>query len=251
MTKEDLLQTLIYPDWPAPERVHAVSTTRRGGVSLPPYDSLNLGYRSGDHRERVDTNRQRLQQALELTAEPAWLKQVHGHSVVRLEQRCSPLQADAACTRTPDQVCVVMTADCLPVLFCDRAGTCVAIAHAGWRGLVRGVVEATLEHMNCDPRQVLVWLGPAIGPEVFEVGEEVRDAFLALDSAHADCFRPSPGGRWLADIYALAERRLQALGVKDIYGGGWCTLTDRERFFSYRRDGHRTGRMASLIWLAG
>jgi len=242
-----IADSLIIPDWPAPERVRACSTTRLGGGSPPPYDSLNLGDHVGDDPRHVAANRRRLIAALRLPAEPAWLNQVHGDGVIA--PACAPAAADAACTREAGRVCVVMTADCLPVLFCDRAGRCVAIAHAGWRGLASGVIPATLAAMACDPAQVLVWLGPAIGPHAFEVGGEVRAAFVALDAGNDSCFRPSATGRWLADIYGLARRQLEALGMKSIYGGKWCTFTEQQWFFSYRRE-KRTGRMASLIWLA-
>lgn len=202
----------------------------------------------GDDPTAVATNRQRLAEALELPAEPAWLNQVHGNRVAAAERVCVPVEADAACTQEPGRVCVVMTADCLPVLLCDRLGSRVAIAHAGWRGLAEGVISATVARMGCHPGDLLAWLGPAIGPDAFEVGEEVRAAFLALDLDNHSHFKPSPAGRWLADIYGLARRQLRALGISSVYGGHWCTFTDRERFFSYRRDG-RTGRMASLIWL--
>ena len=244
------MYSLIFPNWPVPARVRAVTTTRRGGISPPPYDSLNLGHHTGDDPAYVAANRRRLSRALALPAEPAWLNQVHGDTAVAAEQVNAATQADAAYTRRPDQVCVVTTADCLPVLLCDRAGGCVAAAHAGWRGLASGVLGATVAAMDCAPAQVLAWLGPAIGAEVFEVGEEVHAAFLELDSGNAGCFKPSPQGRWLADIYHLARRQLQPLGVKDIYGENRCTLTEAAEFFSYRRDG-RTGRMASLIWLTG
>jgi YfiH family protein len=203
----------------------------------------------GDDPAAVAANRQRIIQALELPAEPAWLDQVHGNTVAAAERVCLPVKADAACTGEPGRVCVVMTADCLPVLLCDRTGSRVAIAHAGWRGLAEGVIGATVARMGCHPGDLLAWLGPAIGPDAFEVGTEVRAAFLALDSSSHIYFKPSPAGRWLADIYGLARRQLQALDVPAVYGGHWCTFTDRERFFSYRRDG-RTGRMANLIWLA-
>lgn len=243
-----IINSLIIPDWPAPERVRACSTTRLGGVSPPPYVSLNLGDHVGDDPRCVAANRRRLRDALKLPAEPAWLNQVHGDRVIA--PACAPAAADAACTREPGQVCVVMTADCLPVLFCDRAGRCVAIAHAGWRGLAGGVIPATVAAMACDPAQMLAWLGPAIGPQAFEVGSEVRAAFTALDGGNDGCFQPSPNpGRWLADIYGLARRQLAGLGITAIYGGRWCTFTEPERFFSYRRE-QRTGRMASLIWLA-
>lgn len=246
---EDLTQTLIFPDWPAPARVRAASTTRLGGVSRPPYDTLNLGAHVGDDPAAVITNRQRLIQSLELPAEPAWLNQVHGNRVAVAEQACLPVEADAACAQEPGKVCVVMTADCLPVLLCDRMGSRVAIAHAGWRGLAEGVIGATVAGIGCNPGDLMAWLGPAIGPDAFEVGEEVRAAFLTWDPDNHTHFKPSPAGRWLADIYGLARHQLHGLGVSVVYGGHWCTFTDRERFFSYRRDG-RTGRMASLVWLA-
>ncbi len=245
----ELGNSLILPDWPAPSRVRAVSTTRLGGVSLPPYDSLNLGDHVGDVPERVTANRRWLREVLELPAEPFWLNQVHGNHVVAAEQGVAPVAADAAYTRQCGPVCVVMTADCLPILLCDRSGSCVAVAHGGWRGLAGGVIEATVRRMDCAPDELLAWLGPAIGSTAFEVGPEVRQTFLEIDTDNAGCFQPSStDDRWLADIYDLARRQLRALGIGAIYGGGWCTFSERERFFSYRRDG-RTGRMVSLIWL--
>jgi YfiH family protein len=241
--------SLIVPEWPAPARVRAVTTTRCVGVSVSPYDRFNLGDQVGDDPGHVAVNRQRLLRLLELPAEPVWLNQVHGREVIAAEQVSALAQADAACAFAPGRVCAVLTADCLPVLLCDRAGTRVAAAHAGWRGLAAGVLAATVARLSCAPDDLLAWLGPAIGPHAFEVGDEVRVAFLALDPGNAACFQPSPAGRWLADIYELARRRLRALGVTAVYGGGWCTFTDRERFFSYRRS-PRTGRMASLIWLS-
>lgn len=247
----DLRHTLIEPDWPAPSWVRAVSTTRRGGVSEPPYASLNLGFRSGDDAERVRANRRALAAALALPREPAWLRQVHGKQVVdAAEVTAEPVQADAAFTCASGPVCVVMTADCLPVLLCDRVEIRVAAAHAGWRGLACGVIGATVAALRSDPADLLAWLGPAIGPAQFEVGAEVRQAFLDLDAGNADCFKPSPAGRWLADIYGLARRQLRALGVGAVYGGGWCTVSEHERFFSFRRDGAASGRMASLIWVS-
>jgi YfiH family protein len=239
---------LIVPDWPAPVTVRAVSTTRQGGVSPLPYASLNLAEHVGDDPACVAENRRRLAAMLNLAAKPAWLEQVHGTTVVAAETVLAPVAADAAFTRKPGLPCVVMTADCLPVLLCDRAGTVVAAAHAGWRGLASGVIAATVARLATPPMELLVWLGPAIGPDAFEVGEEVRAAFLALDAGNADCFRPSPAGRWLADLYELARRQLRGLGVSAIYGGEFCTFGEPERFFSYRRE-HRTGRIATLIWL--
>lgn len=241
-------ESLMIPDWPAPARVRAISTTRRGGVSAPPYHGFNLAEHVGDDPACVVENRRLLTAQVGLPADPAWLEQVHGTDVVAAEAVCRPVAADAAWTRTAGRPCVVMTADCLPVLLCDRAGTVVAAAHGGWRGLVGGVVGATVARMAVPPPELLAWLGPAIGPNAFEVGEEVRAAFLALDRGCGACFRPSPAGRWLADLYQLARRQLQGLGVSAVHGGGWCTFSEPERFFSYRRD-RRTGRMATLIWL--
>ncbi len=240
---------LIFPDWPAPARVRAASTTRHGGISPPPYGSLNLADHVGDDPACVAANRRRLAAAAGYLAEPAWLQQVHGKRVVAAETVREPVEADAAWTRELGRPCVVMTADCLPVLLCDRAGTVVAAAHVGWRGLADGVIAATVARMDTPPTELLAWLGPAIGPDAFEVGEEVRAAFLELDAGNAACFRPSPAGRWLADLYDLARRQLRGLGVSAVYGGGFCTFDESERFFSYRRE-NCTGRMATLIWLA-
>ena len=195
---------------------------------------------------QVAANRAKL--GLSLPGEPLWLEQVHGIAAVDVDLTSNLLEADAAFARQPGKVCVVMTADCLPVLFCDRAGTVVAAAHAGWRGLVAGVLEATIHKMDVSPDELLAWLGPAIGPNCFEVGDEVRTAFVVHDPAAANAFLSQPSDKWLADIYTLARQRLQAAGVGAIYGGDFCTVSDTERFFSYRRDGI-TGRMASLIWL--
>lgn len=237
---------IIVPDWPVPIHVRAAQTTRIGGVSQAPYDTLNLGLHVDDDSEAVIRNRRRLQQHLQLSAEPTWLTQVHGTDVV--DATAGPATADASWTDRPGTVCTIMTADCLPVLFCDTAGTVVAAAHAGWRGLVNGVLEATVGAMRRPPGRLLAWLGPAIGPEEFEVGDEVRQQFLAADRTSHRCFRPSPQGRWLADLYELARRRLARIGIQAVYGGGFCTVRQPELFFSYRRDG-RTGRMATLIWL--
>jgi len=239
----------IVPDWPAPASVRAGATTRHGGVSLPPYESLNLGDHVGDVPETVAENRRRLRELRHLPSEPVWLKQVHGIAVVDAVAVRGVPEADASVTTHSNVVCVVMTADCLPLLLCNRQGTVVAAAHAGWRGLLDGVIEATVLRMDVAADDLLVWLGPAIGPAAFEVGDEVRDAFIAHDAQAASTFSPSPKGRWLADIYQLARQRLKRLGVTAIYGGHWCTYSDAERFYSYRRD-NVTGRMASLIWMA-
>lgn len=235
----------LIPDWPAPARVKACVTTRAGGVSLAPFDSLNLGDHVEDSPEAVAENRRRLTERFSI--QPAWLQQVHGIAVAHADPGLVAT-ADASWSATPGIACTVMTADCLPALFCDRAGTRVAAAHAGWRGLAAGVLEATLGSLAVPPSEVLVWLGPAIGPQAFEVGPEVREAFVQHLAQAAQAFVPSRNaGRFMADIYKLARLRLAACGVTAVYGGGFCTVTD-PRFYSYRRS-PRTGRFASLVWL--
>jgi hypothetical protein len=237
---------LLHPEWPAPAGVHAFMTTRSGGVSRAPWDTFNLGDHVGDDPEDVAANRALLRERL--PGEPGWLKQVHSARVVELASAPTP-EADASWTRHPGRVCAVLTADCLPVLFCDRDATVVAAAHAGWRGLAGGVLEATVAAMGVPRDRIVAWMGAAIGPQAFEVGDDVRQVFVNQDRGAAAAFVPqSAPGKWLADIYALARLRLKAAGVDAVYGGGHCTFGDAERFFSYRRDG-ATGRMASLIWL--
>ena len=237
--------SIIVPDWPAPERVKSLMTTRAGGVSAPPWDSLNLGDHVGDDSAAVAANRACLRERL--PAEPGWLKQVHSARVVELG-RDSAREADAAVTRAPGLVCAVLTADCLPVLFCDRAGSVVAAAHAGWRGLAEGVLEATVAAMQVPPAEVIAWLGAAIGPDAFEVGDEVRQAFVGRHPEAAAAFVPQAApGKWRADIYQLARIRLGHTGVQAVYGGGRCTFSEAETFYSYRREGV-TGRMAALVW---
>lgn len=241
---------LLFPDWPAPAGVRAACTTRIGGVSCKPWDSLNLGVHVGDNPDHVAVNRQRLADRLGLDKEAfGWLSQIHGTCVVELPHTGVP-SADASTTRWPEQVCAILTADCLPVLFCNKGGTQVAAAHAGWRGLCVGVLEATLDSFDSPAHEVLAWLGPAIGSSAFEVGPEVMEEFVSRDPAAASAFtaQGAAPGHFMADIYRLARQRLHGAGVTAIYGGGECTLSDSERFFSYRRDGS-TGRMASLIWL--
>lgn len=246
----DVAAGWITPEWPAPTNIRAVCTTRHGGVSEAPFDSLNLGDHVGDNPYAVARNRMIVGDTLQLPSEPLWLKQVHGVDVCGMDVGACYPTGDASTAFGRGQVCVVMTADCLPVIFCDKAGTRVAAAHAGWRGLEAGVLERTVESLQCDPADLLAWLGPAIGPAAFEVGPEVCEAFILHDVAAEAAFKPSANaGKWIADIYLLARQRLNAAGVTDIYGGDLCTYTDRERFFSYRRDG-QTGRMASLIWMA-
>lgn len=237
---------VIIPDWPAPPWVRACSTTRQGGCSLPPYGSLNLAEHVGDALVAVAGNRQRLIQSLALPATPVWLEQVHGVRVINAEGDVQG-GADAAYAGKSGVVCAVLTADCLPIVLCDRAGTRVAAIHAGWRGLATGVVEAALVAIQRPACEIMAWLGPAIGPQAFEVGNEVREVFVHHDSRAASAFCAFQG-RWLADICQLARHRLSARGVEHIYGGQWCTFSDAGRFFSYRRDGE-TGRMATLIWM--
>ena len=247
-----MTDTWIFPDWPAPSRVHATITTRLGpGISAPPFDRFNLGLRSGDSIGAVEANRGALQQALRLPSAPRWLRQVHGVNVAEL----GPLpsadepQADAAVSHIPGTVLSILTADCLPVLFCADDGSEIGAAHAGWRGLAGGVLEATLSQLQTPPPRLLAWLGPCIGAASYEVGEEVRSAFVASDADAVGCFAATRAGHWLCDLATLARRRLQAAGVRRIHGGGLDTLADA-RFYSYRRDGARSGRFASLIWLA-
>lgn len=238
-------QGLLFPDWPAPASVRACVTTRAGGVSQAPYVGLNLGAHVGDDPLSVIQNRLRLTAHFGIL--PAWLNQVHGVRVVEADPS-RVLEADANWTTTPGIACTAMTADCLPALFCNLAGTQVAAAHAGWRGLAAGMLEATVRSFDGPPEQVMVWLGPAIGPQRFEVGAEVREAFVATHPQACDAFVPgAEPGKFMADIYALARIRLAAAGVTAVYGGGLCTVED-ERFFSYRR-GSPTGRFASLVWL--
>ncbi|WP_061707534.1 purine nucleoside phosphorylase YfiH [Pseudenterobacter timonensis] len=239
---------LIVPQWPLPEGVAACSTTRIGGVSQGPWESLNLGAHCGDNPEHVEENRQRAFVAGGLPSKPVWLEQVHGKAVLQLTgEPYDSKRADASYSRTPGTVCAVMTADCLPVLFCNRAGTEVAAAHAGWRGLCEGVLEETVACFADRPENILAWLGPAIGPAAFEVGPEVREAFMTKDARAGEAFL-AKGEKYLADIYQLARQRLNQAGVTQIFGGERCTFSEKGEFFSWRRD-KTTGRMASFIWL--
>jgi polyphenol oxidase len=247
----DLTDCWIFPDWPAAPRVRAAVTTRHGpGVSARPFERFNLGLRSGDAVDAVDANRGALQQALALPSAPRWLRQVHGITAADLGPLPSSEepQADAAVSHLPRTVLTILTADCLPVLFCAADGSEIGAAHAGWRGLVGGVLESTLAQLHAPRDQLLIWLGPCIGAASYEVGEEVRSAFMAHDPSASGCFEASQPGHWLCDLEALARRRLEAAGVQRIYGGGFDTFAD-ERFYSYRREGARSGRFASLIWL--
>lgn len=236
----------ITPDWPAPANVKALQTTRNGGVSMGVYASLNLGDHVKDQPQHVAANRQLL--STYLPSEPVWLNQVHGVRVIDAALSSCLENADASFTARKQVVCVTMTADCLPVLLCDQNGTVVAAIHAGWRSLCDGVIEATIAAMPVPANQLMAWLGPAIGPEAFEVGSEVRAQFMAQD-AQAESAFAAKGDKWLGDLYTIARQRLQTLGVTQIYGGGRCTFSEPENFFSFRRDGD-TGRMGCFIWLA-
>lgn len=238
----------ITPVWPAPRQINAISTMRVGGCSLPPFNGLNVGAHVGDNAEHVAQNRAILFDETGMTSSPTWLNQVHGTHVLVLpfSGKTDLPDADASYTAKVGEVCIVMTADCLPVLFCDRQGRQVAAAHAGWRGLLDGVLENTLTQFT-HPHQVMAWLGPAIGADAFEVGNEVRLQFVAKDPAASNAFKQH-NDRWLMDIYLLAKQRLFLAGVTHIYGGDYCTVSDPQRFFSYRRE-QKTGRQASCIWI--
>ena len=249
MTTELSTPGFIRPDWPAPPNVHALVTLRRGGYSSGPYSSFNLAAHTDDDPVAVRRNRQLLSDCFQLPAEPVWLQQVHGSTVVAAAADAVGARSDGSWSDSPGQVCAVMTADCLPVLVCDQAGRKVAAAHAGWRGLHAGVITSAIEQLQTDAAELLVWLGPAIGPQAFEVGGEVVRAFSEKNTLNEAAFRQIGTRHWLCDLYRLARIELASLGITAVYGGDYCTLTDAERFYSYRRDGV-TGRMASLIWLA-
>ena len=249
-------ECLVSADWPAPTNVRVAMTTRAGGVSIAPFDSNNLGTHVGDNDIAVAANRAALQQQLALPTQPQWLEQIHGTRVVAAATDGRVRTADGCYSREAGVACAVMTADCLPVLICDRQGTQVAAVHAGWRGLAKGILAEALESFSCDAAQLLVYFGPALGSDHFEVGIEVLETFFAAARTPAQAeavsaaFRPSPKPlHFYADLYALARAELATLGVEAIYGGDCCTYGDPQRFYSYRRDG-KTGRMASLIWLA-
>lgn len=249
----------LTPDWPAPANVHAATMLRTGGVSCGAYASLNPAMHVGDEPERVLQNRQLIKEWLDLPSDPVWLDQTHSNRAVQAANLPYPpfakggrgdlQQADASYTAESGVVCAVLTADCLPLLVCATDGSQVAAIHAGWRGLLAGVIGNTLTAMKCS--DVLVWLGPAIGPDCFEIGAEVRNAFLDKSTAFITAFKQQSNGKWLADIYRLAriDLAMLGLGVDKVYGGGFCTVTEQERFYSYRRD-KQTGRMATLIWRA-
>ncbi len=238
----------IIPDWPAPENVRAITTTRNGGFSHAPYDSMNISTYVGDDPNAVQKNREYLQSTLNTPSKLHWLEQVHGTLAVNAAHITETVKADACYSNEKNIVCTIQTADCLPVLLCDKAGTMIAAIHAGWRGLADGIIEETINTMNCPGHELIAWLGPAIGPKAFESGDDVRNAFIAHDEQAKTAFTQQPNGLWLADIYQLARQRLTTQNVTACYGGNFCTYHDKKRFYSFRRD-QTTGRMATLIWL--
>lgn len=248
MSEPDALESqLIFPDWPAPANIRAISTTRLGGVSHSPWHQMNLAIHVGDDPRDVQQNRDILMNMAQLPQEPMWLQQVHGCDVFDANNPVSK-ECDASVSRRCGEICVVMTADCLPLLMTNRQGTVVAAVHAGWKGLASGVIERAIDSMACDAKDILVWLGPAIGPNHFEVGEDVYAAFVDKNTAANSAFVSVSDGKWLCNLYRLARQCLSAYGILSVTGGDLCTYSDAERFFSYRRDGV-TGRMASLIWM--
>jgi YfiH family protein len=244
-----LSSRFITPNWPAPRPIHAFTTTRHGGVSLPPYDSFNLSEQVGDNLNHVQQNRKRLIQIAHLPESPRWLSQCHGTEIIDSQYWTINHTADGIFANHTNHVCAVMTADCLPVLICDKNGQQVAAVHAGWRGLASGIVEQAVAKFDGDRSHLLVWLGPAIGPEQFEVGHDVVRAFSTEHPEAKQAFKQTDSLHFMADIYLLARQRLHALGITAIYGGEYCTITDSDQFFSYRRQ-MRTGRMTSMIWIA-
>jgi YfiH family protein len=238
----------IVPAWPAPSHVKAFTTTRRGGVSLAPYDSFNLALHVGDDPTAVTANRARLKHILALPAEPIWLEQVHGCTVVSAEAGGGVPRADAVVSFSPDQVCVVMTADCMPILLTDAKGSRIGAVHAGWRGLADGVIEAAYQRLAHDNTALMAWIGPSILQAAFEVGDDVRDIFCAEDRQFSRFFSENARGRWQADLVSIAREKLHKVGASGVYGGDRCTYTEAQNFFSFRRD-NKTGRMATLIWL--
>lgn len=243
---------ILHAEWPAPEGIFAFTTLRHGaGVSQPPFDSFNFGLRSGDDMAAVERNRQALAEHVALPSAPRWLRQVHGTSVA-IEPAFDEPEADAGVTRTPGVVLAILTADCLPVVLAARDRSVVGVAHAGWRGLAAGVLEATVGAMQASPESIVAWLGPAAGPQSYEIGREVFDAFVMQDARAEAAFTPTREGHWRVDLYALARQRLADAGITNVHGGGLCTISDR-RFFSHRRstieESGRTGRMATLAWI--
>ena len=242
-------ESYLLADWPAPANIRAFTTTRLGGNSAGAFSRFNMGLYSGDDQAVVQQNRQQLMDDWQLTGTPQWLKQVHGVTVVHSRLNGQEQEADACFSTDAGVASAVLTADCLPVLLCNQSGTVVAAAHAGWKGLVGGVLEATVKAMQVPEEDIMAWMGPAIGPDNFEIGPEVREQFLKVMPDAEQAFKPGEGDRWYGDLYLLARLRLQAVGLAGVYGGGFCTVDQSEQFFSYRRDGQQSGRMASMIWM--
>ncbi len=238
---------VILPDWPAPDNIHAITTTRLQGVSLAPFDQNNLGLYTQDLLAHILKNQKNLQNKHALPSPPIWLTQVHSRHVLNINDTPPHLVADGSYTTRSGRVCAVLTADCLPILICDTAGQTVCALHAGWRSLARGIIERALIRLNLAPQNVLVWLGPAIGPAHFEVGDEVREIFISQDPKAKTAFQAHQKHKWLTDIYQLARIRLESLAIKKIYGANYCTFSDNTLFYSYRREGI-TGRQATIIW---
>lgn len=243
-----MLDHCIQPDWPAPANVKAMSSTRQfqGGHSQGDFAQFNLGRNSGESQHIVEANRGALKTLL--PSPPFWLQQVHGDQVIDAQNYIDNIQADGCIATGEHQVCAVLTADCLPVLLCDQAGGCVAAVHAGWQGLDAGIVAAAIKRLPVEPDSLLAWLGPAISQQHYQVGDDFRERFVKKDAGYDQAFIQI-NGRWHADLYALARRQLNLAGVTAVYGGDYCTFADKQRFYSYRRDGKQTGRQASLIWI--
>jgi YfiH family protein len=239
---------LITPDWPAPHLIKAYTTTRTGGFSHFPFDSLNMGIQVGDNLDCITKNRQLIQTTFGLKKPIIWLEQMHGNKAISADLPINTCTADAIYSRKTHTVCAVQTADCLPLLLCSSSGHCVAAIHAGWKGLSSGIVENTIDALALKPSDILAWLGPAIGPQAFVVGEEVFQAFSEKDPVAESAFHYMGNRQWLANLYKLARQRLHKLGIDSVFGGNYCTFTDNKRFFSYRRD-QITGRMLSFIWI--
>lgn len=237
----------IIPNWPAPQHIKAYTTTRQGFSGRKPYHDQNRDNISQDDAQES----RHLQTLLNLPNEPIWLTQTHSTTVVTADNKNKETNADASYTQEKNQICVVMTADCLPILICNRSGTTIAAIHAGWRGLAGGIIEETIKVLKQAPDELMVWLGPAIGPSKFEVGKDVYDAFVTTDIDAATAFISHKNGKWLANLYTLARQRLSKLDVTQIYGGEYCTYTQDDLFYSYRRENGKTGRMASVIWIEG
>lgn len=243
------MDNFITPNWPTTKAIVAGTSTRLGGVSKAPYDSFNLGSNSGDDLQDVAQNRQQLQERLQLPSEPCWLNQVHGNSAISIDTHYETTDADASYTNTPNIVCTVLTADCLPILVCNQAGNEVAAIHAGWRSLASGIIENTIQHFNSPNEELLTWLGPCISADAYEVGTEVYDNFTDQNQEAQNAFTSTRKNHWLANLPLLAEQRLQALGILQIYHSNLCTYQDPQNFYSYRRT-NPTGRMASLIYFS-